>query len=372
MTVAGGYVSRYWSALAGRLSPYVPGEQPQTPDLVKLNTNESPFGPSPKAIKAVRAAAADTLRLYPDPRSTELCQALADYHAVAPEQVFAGNGSDEVLAHAFAALLKQAKPLLFADVTYSFYPVYCRLLDIAHRTVPLDTDMRLRVDDYVGQGGAIIVANPNAPTGIALTRAEIERLVRARADVPVVIDEAYVDFGAETAVPLIRDHRNLLVVQTMSKSRALAGLRVGYAIGDAALIEALTRVKDSFNSYPLGRPAQAGAIAALADEAYFQETRSAIMHNRAGLNASLVKLGFDVLPSSANFVFARHPGHSGQAVSAALRERAVLVRHFPDPPVADFIRITVGSDSELGRLTDALAEFLGIDPGTAAVDRESC
>jgi histidinol-phosphate aminotransferase len=351
-------VSRYWSELARGLSPYVPGEQPRIPGLVKLNTNESPFGPSPRAIEAVRSAAADTLRLYPDPQSTRLRETLADYHGIAPAQVFVGNGSDEVLAHAFAALLKQPGLLLFPDVTYSFYPVYCRLLGIDHETVPLDAGMRVRIADYLGRGGAVIIANPNAPTGIALSRAEIEQLVGARADAPVVIDEAYVDFGAETAIPLIRDHPNLLVVQTLSKSRALAGLRVGYAIGDPALIEALTRVKDSFNSYPLGRPAQAGAIAAIGDEAHFQQTRSTIIGNRTSLAATLSRLGFEVLPSSANFVFARHPNHTVQALAAALRERAVLVRHFSGPRVSDFIRITVGSAAELDRLTDALAEFL--------------
>lgn len=357
-------MSRYWSELARGLSPYVPGEQPQIPGLVKLNTNESPFGPSPKAIEAVRAAAADTLRLYPDPQSTRLREALAEHHKVAPEQVFVGNGSDEVLAHAFAGLLKQPRPVLFPDVTYSFYPVYCRLFGIEHETVPLDAEMRIRVADYMGRGGSIIIANPNAPTGIALSRAEIEQLAGARADAPLVIDEAYVDFGAETAVPLIRDHPNLLVVQTLSKSRALAGLRVGYAIGDSALIEALTRVKDSFNSYPLGRPAQAGAIAAVQDEAYFQQTRSAIIENRERLSATLLRLGFDVLPSRANFVFARHPGHSGQAVWAALRARAVLVRHFPDPRISDFVRITIGSDADLERLMNALAEFIGTPQDT--------
>jgi histidinol-phosphate aminotransferase len=270
--------------LARSLTPYVPGEQPQIADLVKLNTNESPFGPSPIAIEAVRLAAADTLRLYPDPQSTRLREALAEYHGVACEQVFVGNGSDEVLAHAFAALLKQTKPVLFPDVTYSFYPVYCRLLGIDYETVPLDAEMRVCIGAYRGRGGSIIVANPNAPTGIALSRAEIERLVSERPDAPVVVDEAYVDFGAETVIPLIHNHPNLLVVQTLSKSRALAGLRVGYAIGDQALIEALTRVKDSFNSYPLGRPAQAGAIAAIQDEAYFQKTRSIIVANRGALD----------------------------------------------------------------------------------------
>jgi histidinol-phosphate aminotransferase len=351
-------VSRYWSELARGLSPYVPGEQPQIPGLVKLNTNESPFGPSPMAIEAVRSAAADTLRLYPDPQSTRLREVLAEYHGVSSEQVFVGNGSDEVLAHAFAGLLKQPKPLLFPDVTYSFYPVYCRLLGIDHEAVPLDGEMRVHIDDYLDRGGSVIIANPNAPTGIALSRAEIEQLVSKRADAPVVIDEAYVDFGAESAIPLIRDHPNLLVVQTLSKSRALAGLRVGYAIGDTALIQALTRVKDSFNSYPLGRPAQAGAIAAIQDEAYFQQTRSTIIGNRERLTATLVGLGFDVLRSKANFVFVRHPNHTGQALSAALRERAVLVRHFSGPRVSDFVRITIGSMAELDCLTDALTEFV--------------
>lgn len=351
-------MSRYWSELARGLSPYVPGEQPRIPDLVKLNTNENPFDPSPLVIDAIRSTATGALRLYPDPQSLRLREALAEYHGVAPAQVFVGNGSDEVLAHAFAALLKQPRPLLFPDITYSFYPVYCRLLGIDHETVPLDDGMRVRLADYMGRGGSIIIANPNAPTGIALSRSEVEQLVSRRSDAPVVIDEAYVDFGAETAVPLIHDHPNLLVVQTMSKSRALAGLRVGYAIGDATLIEALVRVKDSFNSYPLGRLAEAGAVAALQDEAHFQQTRSTILCNRATLTAALTRLGFEVLPSSANFVFARHPRHAGAALSAALRERAVLVRHFSSPRVSDFIRITIGSEMDHDRLIGALKDYL--------------
>jgi histidinol-phosphate aminotransferase len=351
-------VSRFWSELARGLSPYVPGEQPQIAGLVKLNTNESPFGPSPKAIEAVRAAGADSLRLYPDPQSMKLREALAAYHGVTPEQVFVGNGSDEVLAHAFAALLKQPQPLRFADVTYSFYPVYCRLLGIEHRVVPLDGAMRIDIDDYLDAPGPVIVCNPNAPTGIALPRGEIARLAAARAESAVVVDEAYVDFGGESAIPLVAEHPNLLVVQTMSKSRALAGLRVGYAIGDVALIEGLTRVKDSFNSYPLGRPAQAGALASLEDEAYFQQTRAKIIANREALTADLTRLGFEVLPSSTNFVFARHPDYAGAALAAALRERAVLVRHFGAARIADYLRITVGSEAELARLIEALAAIL--------------
>src|SRR6201992_3312775 len=239
-------MSRFWSRLTHELHPYVPGEQPRIADLVKLNTNESPFGPSPGAMEAIRREAAETLRLYPDPQALALRTALATYHKVQPEPVFVGNGSDEVLAHAFVALLKHDAPLLFPDITYSFYPVYCRLFGIDYKTVPLDEAMQIRVADYCRPAGAVIIANPNAPTGIALPRSEIAALLEQHPDSPVVIDEAYVDFGAETAIPLLASHPNLLVVQTMSKSRALAGLRAGYAIGNAELIEALTRVKASF------------------------------------------------------------------------------------------------------------------------------
>jgi len=352
-------MNRFWSRLAHDLEPYVPGEQPRLADLVKLNTNESPFGPSPRALAAIRVEAADSLRLYPDPQSTALRQALGAYHGVAPEQVFVGNGSDEVLAHAFAALLKQDAPLLFPDVTYSFYPVYCRLFGIAYETIPLDAALRIRPGDYRPQAGAIILANPNAPTGVALGRAEIAALLDAHPDIPVVIDEAYVDFGAETAIPLVSAYPNLLVVQTMSKSRALAGLRVGYAIGDAGLVEALTRVKDSFNSYPLGRPAQAGALASIEDEARFQQTRAAVIAGRAALTHGLEALGFEVLPSAANFVFARHPAQAGASLQTALRQRAVLVRRFAAPRIADHLRITVGTPEQVERLLAALGEILG-------------
>ncbi|MDR3515525.1 MAG: histidinol-phosphate transaminase [Azospirillaceae bacterium] len=352
-------MSRFWSALTHTLEPYVPGEQPHLSALVKLNTNESPLGPSPLVLAAIRAEAGDTLRLYPDPQAAALRTALARYHQVRPEQVFVGNGSDEVLAHTFAALLKHDAPLLFPDITYSFYPVYCRLFGIACETVPLDPAMQVRVADYRRPCGAIIVANPNAPTGVALSRGQITTLLAEHPDVPVVIDEAYVDFGAETVIPLVATHPNLLVVQTMSKSRALAGLRVGYAIGDADLIEALTRVKDSFNSYPLGRPAQAGAIAALADEAWFQQGRAQVIDGRERLSRGLAGLGFAVLPSAANFVFARHPAHAGAALAAALRQRAVIVRHFPAPRIADYLRITVGNEEQIDRLLSALSEILG-------------
>jgi histidinol-phosphate aminotransferase len=327
--------------------------------LVKLNTNEHPLGPSPRALEAICAEAADSLRLYPDPQATALRETLADHHGVMPDQVFVGNGSDEVLGYAFAALLKQNRPLLFPDITYSFYPVYCRLFDIAFETVPLDAEMKVCVADYRRHAGAIILANPNAPTGIALSRAQIATLLNEHADIPVVIDEAYVDFGAETAVPLVASHPNLLVVQTMSKSRALAGLRVGYAIGDRALIEALNRVKNSFNSYPLGRPAQAGAIASINDEAHFQQGRAYVIAGREQLSAALTRLGFEVLPSAANFVFARHTGYDAKALASQLRERAIIVRHFDAPRISDYLRITVGSTEQIEQILAALHEILG-------------
>lgn len=352
-------MSAFWSETARNLSPYVPGEQPRIANLVKLNTNESPFGPSPLALAAMQAAAsADTLRLYPDPEATELREALAGHHGVTPEQVFVGNGSDEVLAHAFAALLKQPKPLLFPDVTYSFYPVWAQLFGIACETVPLDGDMRIRVEDYRREAGSIVIANPNAPTGIALPRSEIARLLGDHPGIPVLIDQAYVDFGGESAVPLIADHPNLLVVQTMSKSRALAGLRVGYALGDAGLIEALRRVKDSFNSYPLGRIAQAGATASVRDDSYFCASCARIAAGREAMMRDLVRLGFIVLPSSANFVFARHTARGGPELAAALRERGVLVRHFDKPRTAPYLRITVGSEDDTRQLISATADIL--------------
>jgi histidinol-phosphate aminotransferase len=268
---------------------------------------------------------------------------------------------DEVLAHAFVALLKQPMPLLFADITYSFYPVWAQLFGLAAEIVPLDGGMRVRVEDYRRQAGSIVIANPNAPTGIALPRTEIARLLEEHPDIPVLIDEAYVDFGGETAVPLIADHPNLLVVQTMSKSRALAGLRVGYALGDAGLIEALRRVKDSFNSYPLGGVAQAGATASVRDQAYFRDSCTRVVAGREAMTRDLSSLGFVILPSSANFVFARHPARGGSEFAAALREHAVLVRHFNKPRTAPYLRITVGTEDDTRRLIAAAADILRDD-----------
>ncbi|MCZ7560411.1 MAG: histidinol-phosphate transaminase [Burkholderiaceae bacterium] len=354
-------MSRFWSAIVADLSPYVPGEQPKIAGLVKLNTNENPYPPSPAVAEAIRGelgADGEALRLYPDPQSAALCAAIARREGLAPEQVFVGNGSDEVLAFAFQGLLAQPRPLRFPDVTYSFYPTWCRLYGIGFETVPLADGFALRVDDYAG-GGPVILPNPNAPTGRAITRAEVARLASANADWPVVIDEAYVEFGADTAAPLVASHPNLLVVRTLSKSHALAGLRVGYALGQAPLVEALVRLKDSFNSYPLDRLAQAGAAAALRDEAWFARSRDAVIASRGQLSGDLAALGFEVLPSLANFVFARHPAHDGAALARALRERGIVVRHFAKPRIDQWLRITVGTPPQCATLVAAAREIVG-------------
>jgi len=348
-------MSRYWSAVVHGLTPYVPGEQPKLANLVKLNTNENPYGPSPRVLDAVRAEAADTLRLYPDPNSDRLRAGIATYHGVAPDQVFVGNGSDEVLAHAFMALLKHDKPILFPDITYSFYPVYCGLYEIAYRQIPLTQSFEISVDDYLTPNGGVIFPNPNAPTGRLLALTEVERLLAGNPDSVVVIDEAYIDFGGESAVGLVARYPQLLVARTLSKSHALAGLRVGYAIGQPHLIEALSRVKDSFNSYPLDRFAQAGALASMEDHAYFESLCAKVVATRSRLVLEMEQLGFEVLPSAANFIFARHPAHDGAELAAALRERSIIVRHFKNPArIAPFLRITIGTDAQCDALLVAL------------------
>jgi histidinol-phosphate aminotransferase len=354
-------MSTYWSPIVHSLTPYVPGEQPRMANLVKLNTNENPYGPGPKVLSAIAAANSDELRLYPDPTALELRRVIAACHGMAPEEVFIGNGSDEVLAHAFCALLRHDRPLAFPDISYSFYPVYCGLYGIASRPVPLAADFSVRIDDYLDPAiGAAIFPNPNAPTGMALPLAEIERLVAARQDIPLVIDEAYVDFGAESAVALVHKYPNLLVSHSLSKGRGLAGLRVGYAIGQAPLVQALTRVKDSFNSYPLDRLALAGAVASFGDEAWFQQTRAKVVATRHTLVRGLEGLGFEVLPSAANFVFARHASGNAAEINAKLREQGVIVRHFARPErIANFLRITVGTDAQSDALLKAIASALG-------------
>lgn len=351
-------MSRFWSKVVHGLTPYTPGEQVRMPGLIKLNTNENPYGPSPKAVAAMQAAVADDLRRYPDPANLAVKDAVARRLGVRREQVFVGNSSDEVLAHTFHALLKHELPLLCPDISYSFYATYCSLYGITAVQVPLNDRFEIDVEDYNAPCGAIIVANPNAPTGIALSLAQIEALLLAHADQVVVVDEAYVDFGGESASALVDRYDNLLVIQTLSKSHSLAGLRVGFAVGHPDLIAGLERVKNSFNCYPLGQVAQAGAVASLDDVDYAQQTARAVIATRAWLTAEMLALGFEVLPSRANFIFVRHPQHDAVTIAAGLRERAILVRHFKQVRIDQFLRISIGTDAECAALVDALKTLL--------------
>ena len=354
-------MSRFWSPVVKTLTPYVPGEQPQMQRLVKLNTNESPYGPSPKALAAIESQNTADLRLYPDPEGAALKNAIAKLHGLDPSQVFLGNGSDEVLAHVFAGLLKQSKPVHFPDITYSFYPVYCKLFGIESKTIPLGENFEINTSDYQSPNGGIIFPNPNAPTGRSISRSEIEALLSRNKDSVVVIDEAYVDYGTESCIPLLRGNscpENLLVIHTLSKSRALAGLRVGFAVGHPNLIEGLERVKNSFNSYPLGRLAQAGAIAAIEDQGHLEETTNKVIQTRKKLVDQLSALGFETLPSTANFIFTRHPKHSGAQIYQALRDRGIIVRHFKSARIEEFLRITIGTDEQSDELVVALKEIL--------------
>ncbi len=348
-------MSKFWSPFVNGLVPYVPGEQPKLTKLTKLNTNENPYGPSPKALAAMRAELTDDLRLYPDPNGDLLKQAVADYYDVKPNQVFLGNGSDEVLAHAFNAFFQHGKPLLFPDISYSFYPVYCGLYDIEFDAIPLDEQFQIRVEDYAKPNGGIIFPNPNAPTGCVVGLEAVEAMLKASPDSVVIVDEAYIDFGGETAIGLVNRYPNLLVTQTLSKSRSLAGLRVGLAVGHPDLVEALERVKNSFNSYPLDRLAIVGAAAAFEDREHFDFTRKAVIASREALTSELQAKGFEVLPSAANFIFARHPQHDAAGIAAKLREQGVIVRHFKQERIAQFLRISIGTPEQNQALLDGLA-----------------
>ena len=356
-------MSRFWSRVVGTLTPYVPGEQPKLVNLIKLNTNENPYPPSPRVLAAIQAelgADAARLRLYPDPNADLLKAAIARTHGITARQVFVGNGSDEVLAHVFMALLKHERPILFPDITYSFYPVYCGLYGIDYATVPLAEDFSIDPADYCGRpNGGIIFPNPNAPTGRLLALDAIEQILKANPNSLVVVDEAYVDFGGISAISLVDRNDNLLVVHTLSKSRSLAGLRVGFAVGHPDLIAGLERVKNSFNSYPLDRLAIVGAVAALEDTAHFEQTRQAVIATREKLIGELAARGFDVLPSAANFIFARHPQRDAAQLAQALREQGIIVRHFKLPRIDQFLRITVGTDAECKALTEALRDIIG-------------
>ena len=346
-------MSKYWTELVHQLDPYVPGEQPQDQQFIKLNTNENPYAPSPEVAKAIQACSYDSLRLYPDPESSALRQALAAYHNLDINQVFIGNGSDEVLAHSFQTFFKHRHPILFPDISYSFYPVYCALYQIDYQTVALDDTFCVNPADYKRSNGGIIIANPNAPTGIAMDLNLIRGLL-FNSDSLVIIDEAYVDFGASSAIELITDFPNLLVIRTFSKSRSLAGIRLGYALGQSALIEGLNRIKNSFNSYPIGRLTSSAAIASLNDENYFQLCKDRIIDSRDWLNNELATLGFEVLPSSSNFVFARHQSRAASDLYIGLKQKGILVRHFKSKRIEEFLRISIGSKDQCAALIDAL------------------
>jgi histidinol-phosphate aminotransferase len=347
-------MSRYWSDLVNTLTPYVPGEQPQREKWVKLNTNESPYEPSPRVLAAIAAVSGDSLRLYPDPESVELKQAFAERNGLRPDQVFIGNGSDEVLAHTFQALLKHDKPLCFPDITYSFYPVWCDLYGITRNDVPVSGDFTIDPATYPTDNGGIIIPNPNAPTGVLMGLDNIRSLLQSNGDSVVVIDEAYIDFGGDSAVQLIGEFDNLLVVQTLSKSRALAGLRVGVAMGSVELIEGLERVKNSFNSYPLDTVAQHAALASLQDDEYFHVSCQRIIASRDRLTFEMTAMGFKVLPSAANFIFVTHPQHAAGTLFAALREQGIIVRHFDKPRINEYLRISIGTDEQCDVLLAAL------------------
>ena len=351
-------MNRYWSKQIESLDPYTPGEQPQDQQYIKLNTNESPYPPSPAVAKVLQNFEVAQLRRYPDPESTDLIASLAANQGLNTSQIFVGNGSDEVLAHAFQAFFRQDYPILFPDISYSFYPVYCKLYQIEYHQPAVDSQFRINIRDYSADNGGIIIPNPNAPTGIALQTAAIRELLADNPESVVIIDEAYVDFGAESASQLIAEFPNLLVVQTFSKSRSLAGLRLGFALGQENLIEALRRVKNSFNSYPVDSLASACAIAALTDEDYFQQCRQQVIASRERLRAELQQLGFEVFPSSSNFVFVRHARTAAATLYHDLKSAGILVRYFNKARIDNCLRISIGSDPECDALVSALHKIL--------------
>ncbi|NLA40459.1 MAG: histidinol-phosphate transaminase [Smithella sp.] len=351
-------MSRFWSQTTKNIKPYVPGEQPKDRKYIKLNTNENPYPPSPRVLEAIRLAADETLRLYPDPSGDTLRDAIASPFGLARENVYIGNGSDELLAFCFPAFFEpEGLPILFADITYSFYPVYAQLFRIPYRLAPLDAQFNLSVEDYLQENGGILIANPNAPTGMGVPLESIEKILRYNENNVVVLDEAYVDFGGESSVGLIARFPNLLVVRTLSKSYSLAGLRVGFALGGKELIEGIIRVKDSVNSYTVDRLAQAGAREAIRDDAYFQEIKSKIVRTRNRVASRLENFGFRVLPSQANFLFVSHPQTPARILFQKLREQGILVRFFDKPGIDNFLRVSIGTDGEMDLFLKAVARI---------------
>ncbi len=351
-------MNQYWSRRIREAVPYTPGEQPKDRTFIKLNTNECPYPPTPRAVEAIRGAAGEGLRLYPDPECLDLRTSIARREGLDVSQVFCGNGSDEILAFAFQAFFDPDREVVFPSITYSFYPVYANFFGLKYREVPMNPNFSVQVDLLCGENGGVVLANPNAPTGIAVGLDVVERVLAANPNVAVIVDEAYIDFGADSAVGLIGRYPNLLVVQTSSKSRALAGLRVGWAMGSPGLIDGLRCVRDSVNSYTVDRLAQAGAAAAVRDEDYFQAIRRRVIKTREKTEKTLKEIGFTVLPSQANFLFCSYPARSGKALLDGLRERGILVRWWNRPDIRDWLRISVGTDEEMDALVQALCEMV--------------
>lgn len=347
-------MSRFWSKTASIITPYVPGEQPRDKKYIKLNTNENPYPPSPKVLDAIRSETSADVRLYPDPDATALKNAIARFYQIDCDEVFIGNGSDEVLAFCFPAFFNPGDTVSFPDITYSFFPVYCRLFEVKYETVRLADDFSIPFDDFPSGMRGILLPNPNAPTGLAVGIDTIERLLKKFPDTLVIVDEAYVDFGACSSVPLIKKYDNVLVVQTFSKSRSLAGLRVGYAIGDKGLTEALERVKNSFNSYTIDRIAQKAAEAAIDDNEYFCRTVKRIINTRENTARELERLGFTVIPSKSNFLFVSHKDIAAEDLFIRLRKEGILVRHFKTQRIENWLRISIGTDNDMAVLIEKL------------------
>lgn len=340
------------------IEPYVPGEQPQYPDKIKLNTNENPYPPSPSVKKVLDSFNPDDLKLYPDPNASELSAAIADYYKVDKNKVFVGVGSDDVLAMCFMAFFNSGKPVIFPDITYSFYPVWANLFGVKYETKPLDDNFQIKKEDYFCENGGIVFPNPNAPTGVELPLDVIEEIIQKNSERIVIVDEAYVDFGAQSALPLVEKYKNLVVVQTFSKSRSLAGLRIGFAIANEELISVLNAVKNSYNSYTMNSLTIKAGAAAVADDSYFKQTTSKIIATRENTKIQLSKLGFEFNDSKSNFIFARHKSVKAVDIFNALREKHIFVRYFNQPRIDNYLRITIGTDDEMKILIDFLKDYL--------------
>ena len=351
-------MSKYWNEVVKTIEPYVPGEQPKDKKYIKLNTNENPYPPSKHVIEAMKNTVNDDLKLYPDPICNDLAGAIADYYKLSNNQVFIGNGSDEILAFSFMAFFSRHKKVLFPDISYTFYKVYAELFNLDYELVKLDSDFNIQLEELKNPNASVILPNPNAPTGKYIEVGELRKLVEANSENIVIIDEAYIDFGGESMVKYIDEYPNLLVVQTLSKSRALAGIRVGFALGHKDLIEGLNRIKNSINSYTIDRVALAGAKAAIEDKKYFEDITRKIIKTREKLIKDLKELGFNVIDSKANFVFARHKELGGQYLYESLKNNGILVRYFNKERIDDFLRITIGTDEEMKDLIKKLTMII--------------